>query len=86
MPGEGLSLFLSSSKSDRGHQGRSVSVPVLIRLCPVQAYEVWLSLSQLQAGPVFCGIDRWGNLSTEVLHPYGVARVLRRALTRAWPV
>ncbi|WLI10798.1 MULTISPECIES: site-specific integrase [Pseudomonas] len=81
--GEGLSLFLSSSKSDRDFQGRTVSVPALKRLCPVQAYEDWLMLSQLQAGPVFCGIDRWGHLSTEALHPYSVARVLRRALTRA---
>ncbi|MHC8381905.1 site-specific integrase [Pseudomonas sp. LB3P14] len=82
VPDEGLSLFLSSSKSDREHQGRTVSVPALKRLCPVQAYEEWLTLSQLQRGPVFCGIDRWGHLSTEAMHPYSVARVLRRALTR----
>lgn len=78
IPGEGLSLFLASSKSDRGHQGRSVCVK---RLCPVQAYEEWLTLSQLQAGLVFCGIGRWGHLSTETLHPCSVSRVLRRALT-----
>ncbi|MBK5413370.1 tyrosine-type recombinase/integrase [Pseudomonas sp. TH31] len=83
VPGEGLSLFLSSSKSDREHQGRTVSVPALKRLCPVQAYEEWLSPSQLQQGPVFCGIHRWGYLSAEALHPYSVARVLRRALTRS---
>jgi integrase len=82
VPGEGLTLFLASSKSDREHQGRRVSVPALKRLCPVQAYEEWLALSQLQRGPVFCGIDRWGHLSAEALHPYSVARVLRRALTR----
>jgi integrase len=82
VPGEGLTLFLASSKSDREHQGRSVSVPALKRLCPVQAYEAWLALSQLRRGPVFCGIDRWGHLSPEALHPYSVTRVLRRALTR----
>lgn len=82
-PEEGLSLFLSSSKPDREHQGRTVLVPALVRLCTVQAYEEWLSLSQLQEGLVFCRIDRWGHLSTEALHPNSVARVLRRALTRA---
>ncbi|CAG8867744.1 site-specific integrase [Pseudomonas fluorescens] len=82
LPGEGLSLFLSSSKSDREHQGRTVSVPALKRLCPVQAYEDWLALSQLQAGPVFCSLDRWGHLAPTALHPYSVSRVLRRALTR----
>ncbi|MFJ7315994.1 site-specific integrase [Pseudomonas sp. NPDC098747] len=82
VPGEGLTLFLSSSKSDRDYQGRTVSVPALKRLCPVQAYEDWLALSQLQSGPVFCGIDRWGHLAPTALHPYSVSRVLRRALTR----
>lgn len=33
--------------------------------------------------PVFCSIDRWGQLASTALHPYSVARVLRRALTRA---
>ncbi|WP_454834591.1 site-specific integrase [Pseudomonas lini] len=82
VPGEGLSLFLPSSKTDRDHQGRTVSVPALQRLCPVQAYEEWLTLSQLQEGPVFCSIDRWGHLGAVALHPYSVSRVLRRALTR----
>ncbi|MFJ2694574.1 tyrosine-type recombinase/integrase [Pseudomonas sp. NPDC087336] len=31
---------------------------------------------------MFCGIDRWGHLSPEALHPYSVTRVLRWALTR----
>ncbi|MNV56607.1 Phage integrase family protein [compost metagenome] len=79
---EGLTLFLSSSKSDRDNQGRTVSVPALKRLCPVQAYEDWLTLSHLQVGPVFCSIDRWGHLAPTALHPYSVSRVLRRALTR----
>jgi integrase len=83
LPGEGLSLFLSSSKTDREHQGRTVSVPALKRLCPVQAYEDWLALSQLQAGPVFRSLDRWGHLAPTALHPYSVSRVLRRALTRS---
>ncbi|MEJ5057549.1 MULTISPECIES: tyrosine-type recombinase/integrase [unclassified Pseudomonas] len=82
LKGEGLTLFLSSSQSDREHKGRSVSVPALKRLCPVQAYEERLALSQLQAGPVFCSIDSWAHLAPAAFHPYSVARVLRRALTR----
>jgi hypothetical protein len=81
--GEGLTLFLSSSKSDREHQGRTVSVPALKRLCPVQAYEEWLALSLRQAGPVFCSINRWGHLATSALHPYSISRVLRRELPRS---
>ena len=82
VPNEGLSLFLPSSKSDRDHRGRTVSVPALQRLCPVQAYEDWLTLSGLQEGPVFCGIDRWGHLASNPLHPNSLTRVLQRALIR----
>jgi integrase len=82
LPREGLTLFLPSSKTDRNFQGRTVSVPALKRLCPVQAYEEWLTLSRLQAGPVFCSIDRWGRLAHTALHPNSVSRVLRRALAR----
>ncbi|MBZ9783628.1 site-specific integrase [Pseudomonas sp. REP124] len=80
--GEGLTLFLPSSKSDRDYQGRTLSVPALKRLCPVQAYEDWLTLSRLKAGPVFCSLDRWGHMAPNALHPYSVSRVLRRALIR----
>ncbi|VVN72830.1 hypothetical protein PS718_00532 [Pseudomonas fluorescens] len=82
VPGEGLTLFLSSGKTDRDNRGQTVRVPALQRLCPVQAYEEWLELSQLQEGPVFCGIDRWGHLAPIAMHPYSVSRVLQRALTR----
>ena len=34
-------------------------------------------------GPVFRGIDRWGNLGEEGLHPNSVIPLLRQALERA---
>lgn len=51
LPGEGLSLFLSSSKTDPEHQGRTVSVPALKRLSLVQALKTgWRSVN--------CRLDR----------------------------
>ena len=30
--------------------------------CPVQALEAWLRSSGIRFGPVFCKVDRWGNV------------------------
>ncbi|QGT80906.1 site-specific integrase [Pseudomonas coronafaciens] len=79
---EGLELFLASSKTDREHQGRTVAVPALKRLCPVQAYEEWLQASDLKQGPLFRSIDRWGHLGVEALNPNSISRLLRLAFAR----
>ncbi|MFC6338808.1 tyrosine-type recombinase/integrase [Pseudomonas sp. CCM 7891] len=83
VPGSGISLYLPRSKSDRGNLGKTYHTPALLRLCPVQAYSEWLTASALVRGPVFRGIDRWGNLSEEGLHPNSVIPLLRQALERA---
>lgn len=81
-PGRGLELFLPSSKTDRGNQGRQLSVPALTRLCPIQAYEDWLVCSGLHNGLLLRNVDRWGRLG-EGLHSYSVPRILRRAFHRS---
>lgn len=80
--GRSLDIFLSSGKTDRDHRGRTVNVPALKRLCPVQAYEAWLHASGLQQGPVFRAIDRWGHVSQEGLNPNSVSRLLRMSFAR----
>lgn len=82
-PGKGLQIFLPSSKTDRANQGRTLRVPALKRLCPVQAYEDWRAASGLVEGPLFRGLDRWGHLQAEGLHPNSVPRILRRAFLRS---
>lgn len=82
-PDEGLELFLSSSKSDRANRGRSLTLPALKRLCPVQAYQHWLELSRLTQGQVFRGIDRWGNLGEAALNPNSLSRLLRSIFRRS---
>ncbi len=46
-------------------------------------YIEWLKVSALVRGPVFRGIDRWGNLGEEGLHANSVIPLLRQALDRA---
>ncbi len=81
--GKQLEVFLASSKTDREHRGQVVVLPALKRLCPVRAYEDWLSISKLQEGPVFRPINQWGQIATHGLKPDGVTYVLREALTRS---
>lgn len=82
-PGQGLEIFLPSSKGDRANRGRTLRVPALKRLCPVAAYEQWFELSAIRQGPVFRAIDRWGHLAAHGLNPNSVSRVLRQALLRS---
>lgn len=80
--GEGMQLFLPTSKTDRDNRGRNLTMPALKRLCPVQATQQWIALSGITQGPLFRGIDRWGHLGEQPLHPNSVSRLLRGALMR----
>ncbi|MGF0237811.1 site-specific integrase [Rhodococcus sp. IEGM1300] len=81
--GSGITVFLPRTKSDRDNLGHTYQTPALQRLCPVQAYINWIREAELVRGPVFRGIDRWGNLSDEGLHANSVIPLLRQALGRA---
>ncbi|ELW9742726.1 site-specific integrase, partial [Pseudomonas aeruginosa] len=82
-PGEGMQLFLPWSKGDRDNQGQTFSAPALARLCPVQAYVDWISVAGIARGPVFRGIDRWGHLSEQGLHPNSIVPLMRAVLQAA---
>lgn len=79
--GEGLTCFVSRSKGDRNAEGRTFRCPALSRMCPVSAYESWLTTSGLTDGPVFRAIDRWGAIATEGLAAASIIPLLRRLFT-----
>ncbi|NMY52272.1 MULTISPECIES: site-specific integrase [Pseudomonas] len=81
--GEGMTLFLSRSKGDRDNLGTTYSAPALQRLCPVQAYLEWISVAGIERGPVFRGINRWGQLKETALNHNSVIPLLRQTLQRA---
>ncbi len=81
--GEGMQLFLPSSKTDRDNRGRKLTMPALKRLCQVQATEQCLELSGIEQGPLLRGIDRCGHLSEQPLNANSVSRLLRQALLRS---
>ncbi len=82
-PGEGLSCYLSRSKSDRQMQGRVYKCPALSRLCPVTAFNAWVSLAGLTHGPVFRKVDRWGRIAEVGLHANSLIPLLRNLLAEA---
>lgn len=82
-PTQGMSIYLPRSKSDRTNQGREYRTPALQHLCPVQAYQEWLALSGLTAGPVFRGINRWGQMSSESLRPSSILPLMRKLMAQA---
>lgn len=58
----GLRVRIKRSKCDQVGEGRDV---VVFRgtgpTCPVAAVEAWLAAAGIQDGPVFVGVDRYGN-------------------------
>ncbi len=83
VPGEGMTCFLSRSKSDRQAMGNTYKVPALSRLCPVTATAEWTAAADLTQGPLFRSVDRWGRISEAPLHPNSLIPLLRRLFTAA---
>ena len=82
-PGEGLTCYLGRSKGDRQLQGRVFKCPALSRLCPVIAFNAWVSLAGLTEGPVFRKINRWGHVAEDALHAHSLIALLRNLLSEA---
>lgn len=76
-PGVGMEIYLSRTKGDRSDNGRYFKAPSLKKLCPVEAYLEWISVAQIEKGPVFRAINRWGRLADEGLHPSSVIGIVR---------
>lgn len=75
--GEGMTCFLPRTKGDRAHNGTTFKAPALARLCAVDAYTSWVELAGLNEGPVFRGINRWGQVSAHGLHINSLVPLLR---------
>ncbi|MBI2747417.1 MAG: site-specific integrase [Burkholderiales bacterium] len=82
-PGQGMACYLGRSKGDRQLRGRTFQCPALSRLCAVDAFNAWVSLTGLTEGPVFRKIDRWGHIAEESLHANSLIPLLRSLFTEA---
>lgn len=50
---------------------------------PVEALKAWLAAARIAKGPVFRGIDRWGNLDDRAITPQTVNTIVKRRAARA---
>ena len=80
----GLVLTVRRSKTDQGGAGLPVGVALgsSPETCPSRALRAWLDAAGLTEGPAFRGVDRRGQVLAERLSAEGVARAVRRAVTR----
>lgn len=81
--GKGMEIFVPRSKGDHSRLGRRYKAPALQQLCPVEAYLDWVSAAQLNNGPVFRSINRWGQISEDALHPASIIGIIKRCCIRA---
>lgn len=79
----GITFYLSRSKGDREAKGKHYFTPALQKLCPATAFIEWKEVSKLKQGPVFRGINRWGDLQSNALHPNSVIPIIRKAFKEA---
>jgi integrase len=73
----GLVITIPRSKSDQEGRGREVVIPHGRRVCPVEAFDAWLSASGITDGPVFRSILKGGLVGQRRLSPDAVARIVK---------
>lgn len=81
--GQGLTCRPRRTKTMDEEDGAEFHCPALSKLCPVDAYLDWIELSGRATGPVFSGIDRWGNVSDTHMTPQAILPLLRRIIAGA---
>jgi site-specific recombinase XerD len=81
---EGVVLTLRSSKTDQEGQGRQVAIPDTGRrnLSSPRAITSWLTIADIDAGPLFRPIDRHGTVRQARLTPQSVALIVKRSADR----
>lgn len=74
---EGLLILLPRSKTDQAGEGLNKAIPYGDSLCcPAKALRRWLDAAQIEQGPLFRRISRWGLVGEAALHEGSVNSIL----------
>ncbi|WP_081832521.1 tyrosine-type recombinase/integrase [Pseudomonas sp. Ant30-3] len=74
---EGLRITLPRSKTDQAGEGLDKAIPFGDSICcPATALRRWLDAAQIEQGPLFRRISRWGVLGEVALHEGSVNAIL----------
>lgn len=82
---DGISIFLSHSKTDRDASGRIYEMPALRAYCPASAYIDWIQASSITSGLVFRSINRWGRLAETGIHKQSIGHIINRVANALFP-
>jgi integrase len=81
---QGVVITLRRSKTDQLGIGRQIGIPFgRTRHCPVRAFEKWLALSSIEAGPIFRPVSQSGLIAVERLSAEAVSLVLKERVAAA---
>lgn len=74
---EGLRITLPRSKTDQEGQGLDKAIPYGDNICcPAKALRCWLDTAQIEQGPLFRRISRWGVVGAAPLNVGSVNAIL----------
>ena len=75
---QGLIVQLRFSKTDQDGRGRKIAIPYARgSVCPVLAFQQWLSVSGITTGHVFRSVNRHGVIAEAPLSPQSVALIVK---------
>jgi integrase len=75
---EGLIIQLPRSKTDQSGEGLHRALPKGVdNVCPVKAMKLWLTQADINSGPVFRAVNRWGQVQNRALNPGAVNELLK---------
>ena len=80
----GLIVHIPRSKTDQTGEGRKVGIPFgRTRWCPIEALRAWLSLAEINDGPIFRPIDRHKNIAPSRLSGDAVSVIVKERVAAA---
>lgn len=76
---DGVLVQLPRSKTDQTGQGLVRALPTGPQdCCPATALKEWLARSDINTGPVFRAVNRWGQLQAAALNPASINGLLKQ--------
>lgn len=82
---DGLRVLLRKSKTDQEGQGitKGIAYGSHLETCPVRALQQWLEASKIKTGPLFCAINRHGQMQPGRLSDKAVVLIVKRQASAA---
>ncbi len=80
----GMVITLRQSKTDQEGRGIKKNIPLLENdeLCPVRALRAWLTVAQIESGPIFRRVDRHSHVGNKRLGDHAIAVIVKQAAKR----